>query len=537
MAQKFTRKEKSDLKNHFSNTDANVFTITTPQQVDRGALMSRYSRTDKDMRRVFLDEFLANKKRGEEFYRRVLIEYGDDSVAELGTAQIAAEGISNIAVKKIEDRRIGLSYLEKSSRYVPWDKKYAGKYKFYRDADIAESRYADSYEDACNLDFETYSKFLKPMLQYIREKYPIEKYAFKNHSGKNVSFAKLRDSQDIKSANVIYNGSTRAKALDILRGLVPASTLTNIGITGNGRAFEYLLTVMYGSALKEEKLLAARMHKELGKTIGPFVKRAGDEYGRRTSEYLARLGTESALLAKKYAGTKRSVKWRAKIIEWEPEEKALNRIISAIIYQGSSGEPLEYAMSAAKKMSVAKKASIILKFSSLRNNRRQRPPRAFEMTEYTFDMVNNFGMFRDMHRHRALTLGRQLLTADHGYSVPKEIDEMGIRSQYTECMENTRDVFNNIRKKLPEQAQYVVNFAYNYPYFMRCNLREAVHIIEIRTIPQGHADYRLVAQEMFAQIKNKHPKLARMIKFADTKTYDLERFESEKRTESKKRAQ
>ena len=536
MAQKFTRKEISDLKNHFSNTNDSVFAITTPQQVDRGALMSRYSRTDKDMRRVFLDEFLSNKKRGEEFYRRVLVEYGDDSVAELGSAQIAAEGISNIAVKKIEDRRIGLSYLEKSSRYVPWDKKRAGKYRFYRDADITNSRYADSYEDACNLDFQTYSKFLKPMLQYIREKYPIEKYSFNNGSGKDVSFTKLRNSKDIKSANAIYNGSTRAKALDILRGLLPASTLTNVGITGNGRAFEYLLTIMYGSALKEERLLAARMHKELGKTIGPFVKRAGDEYGRRASEYLARLRIESAALAKKYAGAKRSSKWRAKLVECEVEEKAVNRVIAAILYQGSSGEPLENMLLVAKKMSSAKKASIISKFSSLRNNRRQRPSRAFEMTEYTFDMMNNFGMFRDMHRHRALTLGRQLLTTDHGYSIPKELEEVGIKSQYIECMKNSQDVFNKIQTKMPEQAQYVVNFAYNYPYFMRCNLREAAHMIEIRTIPQGHADYRLVAQEMYAQIKKKHPKLARIIKFADMRTYDLERFESEKRTEVKKRA-
>ena len=476
MAQKFTRKERSDLKNHFSNTDGNVFAITTPQQVDSGALMSRYSRTNKDMRRVFLDEFLSNKKRGEEFYRRVLVEYGDDSVAELGSAQIAAEGISNIAVKKIEDRRIGLSYLEKSSRYVPWDKKRAGKYRFYRDADITNSKYADSYEDACNLDFETYSKSLKPMLQYIREKYPIEKYSFNTRAGgKDVSFTRLRNSQDIKSANAIYNGSTRAKALDILRGLLPASTLTNVGIAGNGRAFEYLLTIMYGSGLKEERVLASRMHKELGKTIGPFVKRAGEEYGRRASKYLAQLRTESAALAKKYAGVKKSSRWRAKLIEYESEEKALNKVIAAIIYQGSSGEPLEYALLAAKKMSLAKKVAIISKFSSLRNNRRQRPSRAFEMTEYTFDMVNNFGMFRDMHRHRALTLSRQLLTTDHGFSIPKELDEVGIKSQYIECMKNTQDVFNKIQTKMPEQAQYVVNFAYNYPYFMRCNLREAAH--------------------------------------------------------------
>ena len=133
MLPEFTPEETEILSGHFSNTDGNVFAITTPRQVDRGALMSRYSRTDKSMRRIFLDEFLGNQNRGEEFYDRVLLEYGDDSVAELGEAQIAIEGLSNIAVKKIEDRRIGLSYLEKSSRYVPWGRKENGRYRFYRD--------------------------------------------------------------------------------------------------------------------------------------------------------------------------------------------------------------------------------------------------------------------------------------------------------------------------------------------------------------------------------------------------------------------
>ena len=164
MPEKFSNSDKKVLLNHFSNADDSVFAVTTPQQVDRGALMSRYSRTDKSMRRVFLDEFLTNKKRGEEFYTRVLIEYGDDSVAELGAAQIAVEGLSNIAVKKIEDRRIGLSYLEKSSRYVAWNKKENGNYKFYRDSKIMKSNFADAYIDSCNLDFDVYSKNIEPMI-------------------------------------------------------------------------------------------------------------------------------------------------------------------------------------------------------------------------------------------------------------------------------------------------------------------------------------------------------------------------------------
>ena len=170
MLSEFSESERKILLNHFSNTDDAVFAITTPRQVDRGALMSRYSRTDKSMRKVFLDEFLQNENRGQEFYDKVLLEYGDDSVAELGEAQIAVEGLSNIAVKKIEDRRLGLSYLEKSSRYVAWDKMVEGRYKFFLEPDIMDSRYSDQYVEACNLDFDVYSKNIQPMLSFIQER-------------------------------------------------------------------------------------------------------------------------------------------------------------------------------------------------------------------------------------------------------------------------------------------------------------------------------------------------------------------------------
>ena len=249
----FTNDEEAVLSGHFSNTGGSVFAITTPRQVDRGALMSRYSRTDKSMRRVFLDEFLDNPDRGEKFYDKILSGYGDDSVAELGEAQIAIEGLSNIAVKTIEDRRIGLSYLEKSSRYVAWNKKDDGKYRFYRDKTIMESRFADMYEDACNRSFDVYSENIEPMIEYVRERYGIEQYTFKDSTdGIDKPFSKLNNGGDIRTAETIYRGSTRAKALDVLRGLLPASTLTNVGICGNGRAFEYLLTILGSSDLEEE---------------------------------------------------------------------------------------------------------------------------------------------------------------------------------------------------------------------------------------------------------------------------------------------
>jgi thymidylate synthase ThyX len=531
----FSIKEKKILSNHFSNAEDNVFAIITPRQVDRGALMSRYSRTDKSMRRIFLDEFLQNKNRGEEFYNRVLLEYGDDSVAELGEAQIAIEGLSNIAVKKIEDRRIGLSYLEKSSRYVVWNKKTNGQYRFYREPVLMKSKFADLYVDTCNFSFDVYSKNIEPMIKYIREKYPIEKYTFKDSKdGAEKSFSKLKEESDIKSANMIYNGSTKAKALDILRGLLPASTLTNVGITGNGRAFEYLLTILASSELKEEQDLASKIKKELDTTIKAFVRRADDKYGKAFQDYLQQLKKTSKIVAKEIK-PKKTTGARTLLVDYESEKTAIDKIITSIIYEQSPSTSYNIIMQQVKKLSDEKKRKTINAFTNLRKNRRHRPSRAFESVYYTFDLLNNFGMFRDFHRHRALTLERQLLTTDHGYNIPSEITVLGIEKDYRECMEKTKHTFDKIRTKYPEQGQYVVNFAYNYPYFMKFNLREACHLIELRTVPQGHIDYRRVAQQMFKEINRVHPNLSKIMKFVDLKEYDLERFESEKRTEEKRK--
>ena len=532
----FSSKEKKTLSDHFSNTEDNVFAIITPRQVDRGALMSRYSRTDKSMRRIFLDEFLKNKNRGEEFYDRVLLEYGDDSVAELGEAQIAIEGLSNIAVKKIEDRRIGLSYLEKSSRYVTWNKKENGKYRFYRDEKIMSSKFANMYEDSCNLSFDIYSKNIEPMVNYIREKYSIEKYSFKDSTdGKEKLFGKLKNEIDIKSANMIYKGSTKAKALDILRGLLPASTLTNVGITGNGRAFEYLLTVLGSSELDEEQKLASKIKNELDTTIKSFVRRADDKYGKAFQKYLKDVKNKAKVVTKKEIKSNPVKGTITKLTDYESEKQALDTIITCIMYEQSPSTSYQNIMQQVRKISTKRKIEIIDEFTKIRTNRRHRPSRAFENTYYTFDLCNNFGMFRDFHRHRALTLERQLLTTDHGYVLPKEIETVGLQKDFKECMNNSKLTFEKIRKKLPEQSQYVVNFAYNYPYFMKLNLREACHLIELRTIPQGHIDYRRVAQEMYKQINKVHPNISKIMKFVDLKEYDLERFESEKRTEEKRK--
>ena len=533
----FTEEEKAELEGHFSNADRAVFAIITPRQVDRGALMSRYSRTDKTMRRVFLDEFAKNPNRGEEFYRRVLLEYGDDSVAELGEAQVAVEGISNVAAKKIEDRRIGLSYLEKSSRYVAFDQKIGGYYRYVREESIMASPHADRYVEACDHSFDTYSRGIQPLQAFLKEREPMERFSFFDSAlEKEVFFGQLKSDKDIKAAERIYNITIKAKALDLLRGLLPASTMTNVGITGNGRAFEYLLTLIYGSRLKELRSVADQLFGELNAVVPSFVRRANDTYGQALQQYVAR--TEGAIgrLAKGYlSGVPPEDKPElVRLLDFEDNFQAEVKIASAILYEQAQGQSLHRITNYVKSMPTEERHGVIKTYTEFRANRRHRPGRAFEMVDYTFELFTNFGMFRDLHRHRVLTMERQLLSTRHGYDLSQELVDAGLDKEFKECMHLTKQVYEWIAKTMPEEAQYAVNFAYRYPYFAKMNLREACHMIELRTVPQGHPDYRLVCQKMYGEIKRVHPVLAEGIRFADMNTYQLERFDAEKKTEKKR---
>jgi thymidylate synthase ThyX len=534
----FSKEEKLVLNSHFSNTDRRVFAIITPRQVDRGALMSRYSRTDKTMRRIFLDEFIKNPNRGQEFYERILLEYGDDSVAELGEAQVAIEWISNIAAKKIEDHRIGLSYLEKSSRYVAFDRKINGHYKYCREENIMQSPFADQYIQACDHAFDVYSKNIQSMQKFISETEPIDRFLFFDFISKQeTAYSNLKSQKDIESAQRIYNSTIRSKTLDTLRGLLPASTLTNLAITGNGRAFEYLLSSMFASNLKEMKMLASQLHSELNLVIPAFIKRVNDKYGQALQAYLTDTRNTISELAHYYIKNIKADKnpHSVKLLNYEDNCEAEIKVASAILYEQASGQSLEKITHYIRSIPAYDRYKIIQTYTKLRANRRYRPGRAFEMVEYTFEMFTNFGMFRDLHRHRILTMERQLLSTRHGYDIPAEIINLGIAKDFKDCMYKCNEIYEMISKKYPTEAQYVVNFAYKYPYFVKLNLREACHMIELRTVPQGHPDYRKVCQRMYTQIRRVHPILAKGIKFVDLRKYELERLHAEKNVEKKRR--
>jgi thymidylate synthase ThyX len=529
----FSEKEREILLAHFTNIDKPIFGIITPKQVDRGALISRYSRSDKSMRNIFLEEFATNPDRGDDFYKKVLSEYGDDSVAELGEAQLAIESISNIAAKNIEDQRIGLSYIEKSSRYVYFDKKINGQYKYLREKKIMDSQYADTYIEVCDLSFDIYSKNIEPMQKFIMEKESIDKFQFYDSISKHdVYFDNLKESDDIRSAQRVYRSTIKAKSLDLLRGLLPASTLTNLGISGNGRAFEYLLSRLYASNLTEMNILSDQLYEELNLIIPSFVYRIKNQHGISMQNYLKNTKEIILKITKEHLSHIKidsNLDHNVNLIFYEDNTEAEVKIASSILFEQAAGHSLRIITEYVRSLPRNERHEIIKAYTSLRTNRRQRPGRAFEMVEYTFEMLTNFGIFRDLHRHRILTLERQLLSTRHGYDVPQEISELGILSDFKDCMYKCNEVFQILVKNYPEESQYVVNFAYRYPYFIKLNLREATHMIELRTLPQGHSDYRHVCQEIFKKIRYIHPFLSQGIKFVDLNDYSLERLSSEKK--------
>jgi thymidylate synthase ThyX len=551
MTPEFTPRERESLAPFFTNLDRNVFGLKLPQEV-AGALFSRYSRSAKSLRRTFLDEFLGDPelalkdllgvqtsasddstalKKARAFYDRVLVGYGDDSVAQLGGAHIACENISNVAAKLLEDARIGIAPLEKSTRYVRFDQEDAnGDYLFYREPKIMASRHRDEYVRVMNLLFETYSRQMEPMLENIEQSLPIEQLEVRDPTtGKGLSYDEAKRDERLKRwAETAYRATVRAHACDVLRSYLPAATLTNVGIFGVGQAFEYLLSKMYSHELSEAKELAAAMHGELNQLIPSFVKRA------QLNEYLV-VTTEAvkALAAHMMPTAAAAANEPVTLIDYD--SNAEEKIIAAILYPHVR-HPLQHLRQIVVRMSAEERRKILVEYFAKRRHRRDKPGRAFENVYYTFDILGNLGLYRDLHRHRMLTQERQDFTTVHGYDTPQEIEDAGFKADFDQCMAEAAGLYENIFHDLPIEAQYVVPFAYKIRWYMKMNLREAVHMIELRTMPQGHPDYRFICQEIWRKIQEVHPTLAECGKFIDWKKYRLGRLQSEIRTEFKRSA-
>ena len=542
----FTPAERERLAPFFTNVDRPVFGLTLPQEV-AGALFSRYSRSAKDLRRTFLDEFLGDAdlspvldsagpasrddpavRKARAFYDRVLIGYGDDSVAQLGGAHVACEEISNVAAKHLEDARIGIAPLEKSTRYVRFDRKdAAGRHLFLVEPTLAESRHARDYLALMELLFEAYSRQMEPMIEHVRKAVPLEETELRHpRTGDTVTYAEARGDETLaRWAETAYRSTVRAHACDILRGYLPAATRTNVGLFGVGQAYEYLLSKCHSSDLAELRDLGAAMHRELDTLIPSFVKRA------QASPYLSETFEQTRTLARELVTE--PVREGPAVTLMDHDEQAEEKIIAAILYPHAT-HPLSQLRELAARLPDERKQAVLDAYMKGRRHRREKPGRALEQVYYTFDIIGNLGVYRDLQRHRLLSQERQDFTTAHGYDTPPEITEAGFDDDYRRCMDRAAEIHERIRADHPREAQYVVPFAYRTRWYMKMNLREAVHIGELRTMPQGHPDYRSITQEMWRQIGAVHPRLASYARFIDWKTYRLGRLASELRTEFKR---
>ncbi len=522
----FSEEERELLSRYFTNLDGPVFALVNLPEVVKGALFARYSRSPKSLRRLFLDEFVEDLdvtgdtsldatvglKRAEALYERVFSEYGDDSVAQLGGVHLACEQSSNLLTKVLERGRL-MSYLEQSTRYIPYDTRLdSGHYRYIRDPAILDSSLGARYVGEMDRMFDTYGE-LMPLLQaHVNRRSP---------RGEGVSA-------------LAHRSAVRATCLDALRGLLPAGSLSNVGMYGSGQSYEQLLLRMRAHPLPEARRYAELMLEELRKVIPSFLTRLERaERGGVWVDYLRRNeeATEAvveSLWQKEVPKPGASVRLTAYDADGE------DRILTAISYEHSnlSEEELRTRVG---RLPAEERQRLLAAYVGDRANRRHRPGRAFEATSYRFDVVCDYGAFRDLQRHRLLSIEWQELGTDLGYEVPELLEEAGLQERYVEQLERSRSLHDALAKYFPEQAGYAVALAFHIRFAMEMNAREAMHLIELRSSPQGHPAYRRVATEMHRLIAEEagHRGVAEAMSFVDSGEAELGRLEAEQRAEAR----
>jgi thymidylate synthase ThyX len=530
----FTAAEIAVLKRFFTNVDQPVFALINLPEVVKGALFARYSRSAKSVRRLFLDEFvsdpdagveaeglgpgsegdpLIDHKRAEGLYRRVFFEYGDDSVAQLGGVHLACEQASNILTKVLEWGRLA-SYLEQSTRYIAYDAPLGDRYRYFVPEEIGQSSLATRYRSFMEETFDTYRAMVGQMTSYFQERFP-------------------RQAEDSLG---VWNATIRAKACDTVRGLLPASTLSNVGIYGSGQAYEMALIRMAAHPLTEVRAYGTMMLTELRKVIPSFLTRVDlPDRGGAWSRYLVATRTALEDLAPEGQVTEPiEAEPSVTLTDWDPDAEV--KLVAAALYAGSELSDTELAAHVSR-MDFDQRAQVLAALFGDRQNRRHKPGRALERTAYRFDVLCDFGAFRDLQRHRLMTIEWQRLGTRLGYQCPGEMEEVGLGFEFRRTMERAGELYEDTRAVLgADVAQYVVPFAFNIRFIMEMNARQACHLIELRTQPAGHPAYRRVGLEMHRQIGEVagHHAIARAMNFVDYSDVELERLDSERRAESRR---
>jgi thymidylate synthase ThyX len=531
-AEPFTDEERARLAPYFSNLDGHVFALVNLPETVKGALFARYSRSAKSLRRLFLDEFAGDVEqadrlgqadgvplrpsgagRAERLYARVFSDYGDDSVAQLGGAHIACEYVSNVLTKVLEWGRL-MSYLEQSTRYVPYTDRLHGRWRYHIPDELDPGPLRDEYVATMDEAFACYAAWIPRVQEHFARLHP-------------------RSPDD---SEAVHRSAIRAKALDTLRGLLPAATQSNVGLYGSGQAFEALLLRMRAHPLTEVQACAEAMLRELRTVIPAFLTRVDQpERGDRWSRYLAasRDGV-GAVASELLAGIEAEPRDEVTLTDFDPDGEI--KIVAAALYSSSS-LPDDQLMAIARGMSADDRARVLRAAIGERANRRHRPGRAFERTAYRFDVLTDYGAFRDLQRHRLLTLEWQPLTTRHGFTEPDAMVEVGGRDDWHRAMERSASLYERLRDAgLSAAAPYAVSMAYRVRFYMDMNAREAMHVIELRSAPQGHPAYRRVCQQMHRLIAERagHAAVAAAMSFTDHSEVALERLGAERALEARR---
>jgi thymidylate synthase ThyX len=455
-------------------------------------------------------------KRAESLYERVLNEYGDDSVAQLGGAHVACEGASNVLTKVLERGRL-MAYLEQSTRYVPYNGRQGGRWLYLIPEELAGSPIQERYIDTLDNAFSVYSRWLGPIQDYHSACHP-------NLSG---------------DSDAVYKRAMKAKSLDTLRGLLPAATRSNVGLYGSGQAYESLLLRMRSNPLREVQSCGDMLLAELRKVIPAFLKRIDQpDRGVIWSDYLSRTRIETSnVVEAAVAGEEPESCPEVTLSDFDPEGEI--KVVAAVIYE-SSDLPDSRTLEIARRMSADRRSALLRSYVGDRKNRRHKPGRAFERTSYRFDVLTDYGAFRDLQRHRLLTVEWQSLSTRHGYTIPDAIEPAGALSDWRRVMEESAALYDVLAAgQHALVAPYAVAMAYNIRFCMHMNAREAMHLIELRTAPQGHPAYRRVCQAMHRLIAEKagHRAIAEAMSFVDHSEAETGRLESERASERRLRGQ
>ncbi|HEX2063701.1 MAG TPA: FAD-dependent thymidylate synthase, partial [Acidimicrobiales bacterium] len=456
----------------------------------------------------------AEGERARGLYERIFLGYGDDSVAQLGGVHLACEQASNVLTKVLEWGRL-MAYLEQSTRYIAYDTRLDGRYRYWRDPQVLDSPLGARYVAAMDSLFDGYAAALPKVMEWARQTFPKEP----------------------GDSDFVWRQTVKAKACDAVRGMLPAASLSNVGIYGTGQAYEALLLRMRAHPLPEAQAYAAMILEEARKVIPSFLKRVDrPERGGAWSAYIERNRVAMEAVAERLFGDEEpEPRPMVTLVDFDPD--AEDKLVAAALYPYTD-LPEDQVLSRVRKLSADEKWAVLRAYAGERQNRRHKPGRALERVGYRFDVLSDYGAFRDLQRHRLLTIEWQSLSPRHGYTVPDAVLEAGHAESFEEAMDRSRQLHDALAEAFPAQASYAVSLAYRVRYSMQLNARAAMHMLELRTGPQGHPDYRRVCQEMHRLIAEQagHRCVADLMSFVDHGTYDLERLEAERRAERRREA-